>query len=189
MAGTTVSAGATGPVIAAPTNARPAANLGASPSGFLAMCFQTCRSGPVRLSLTDQETCKLTCENAASIVDTALDAAPLWFSPTATTPTPMPPVTPATPPTPGVKTAPVGTPTATPGTNPPASKAAPPGNTCDAARDTCTGACEKTRASCERGCKQKNATDRETCKLDCGEGTDLCRADCTAEHATCANRR
>lgn len=182
--------GAAGPIVAVPTSARPLAAPGTSPSGFLAMCFQTCRSGPVRLSPTDQETCRLTCEDAASFVELALDAAPLWFSPPAglaAAPQPAavaPATTPAVIPVSAKPVAP-----GKPATPPVAAPVAAPAQGCDGARDTCTGACDKVRGGCERGCKQKNATDRETCKLECSEGVSLCRADCISAHATCVNKR
>lgn len=159
-------------------------SLGVGPSSFLAMCLETCRKGPVKLSATDQATCRLTCENSASVVDVALDAVPSgWFAVA-----PAPTVMTAPRPAPVTVTA---TPSSTPPTRP--SAAGTPGTaaggSCLAARTTCESACAKVQALCERGCgKQKIETDRETCKLDCGENLGLCTADCTGAHASCVNR-
>jgi hypothetical protein len=88
---------------------------------------------------------------------------------------------PATPPAAGTPAATVGVKAPTPA----------PVNSCDGARDICSGACGKLKTRCEQGCrgKGKSATDRETCKLDCGESDGLCRADCVGDHATCVNGR
>ncbi|PCC66890.1 hypothetical protein SAMN02745121_00380 [Nannocystis exedens] len=175
---------ATGGPIAVATGSVAPPSLGVGPSSFLAMCLETCRKGPVRLKATDLATCRLTCENSASVVDVALDAVPTgWI-----TAAPAPTVMTAPRPAPATVTA---TPTATPPTRPPATSTpgAAAGGSCQAARTTCEGACVKVQAQCERGCsKQKIETDRETCKLDCGENLGLCTADCTGAHASCVNR-
>lgn len=177
------SAAPSGPIaVATGSLARP--SLGVGSSSFLAMCLETCRKGPVKLSATDQATCRLTCENSASVVDVALDAVPSgWFAVA-----PAPTVMTAPRPAPATVTA---TPTSTPPARPSAAGApgAAAGGSCQAARTTCEGACAKVQALCERGCgKQKVETDRETCKLDCGENLGLCTADCTGAHASCVNR-
>lgn len=164
----------------------PVAGGTVAPMGFLPMCLQTCRRGPVRLRPTDIETCRLTCENAASLVDFAFDAIPSpWMSVPTAAPEAVAVKLPGPPALAGGRPPAVAGP---PVSAPPVS--APPG-TCEEALTTCKGACEKLRTSCERDCGRGrlNATDRESCKLDCGTGVELCRADCTGDHATCANRR
>ncbi|WAS98727.1 hypothetical protein [Nannocystis punicea] len=175
---TAVTGGATSGPVAVATGSVAPPSLGVGPSSFLAMCLETCRKGPVKLSATDQATCRLTCENSASVVDVALDAVPSgWFAAPAltvmTAPRPAPVTASAT-----------GTPApARPMTTPAA------GGSCQAERATCESACGKVRAQCERGCgKQKVKTDRETCKLECGENLGLCTADCAGAYASCVNR-
>lgn len=179
----TPSAAPSGPIAVA-TGAVVRPSLGVGPSSFLAMCLETCRKGPVPLSATDHATCRLTCENSASVVDVALDAVPSgWFAAA-----PAPTVMTAPRPAPTTVTA---TPTSTPPARPSVAGATgtAAGGSCQAARTTCEGACAKVQAQCERGCgKQKVETDRETCKLDCGENLGLCTADCTGAHASCVNR-
>jgi len=191
------SAPPSGPIAMA-TGARPPAptSLGVAPSSFLAMCLETCRKGPARTKATDQATCRLTCENTASVVDVALDAVPTgWFAPTLTMSAAPRPANVA------VTATPTGTPsvahhlptTTATGTPPPVhhppTTPATPGASCAAAKATCEGACAKVQATCERGCgKQKVETDRETCKLECGENQGLCAADCVGAHASCVNR-
>jgi hypothetical protein len=179
-------------LVAKPTGSD-TSTLGASSAGFLSMCMQSCRSGPVKLSETDQATCQLTCENAATVVDFAVDAAPTMWMGIAPTPTlfaqPKQPTT-ATPPATGAPPA-SATPAATVGVKAKQPATPAPASTCDAARGVCSDACGKVQKRCEQGCKGKglSATDRETCKLECGEADGLCRADCVADHATCVNRR
>lgn len=193
LPGTTPGLPATGTLSVPGLTARPTgsdtATLGASSAGFLSMCMQSCRSGPVKLSETDQATCKLTCENAATVVDFAVDAAPTMWMGIAPSPTLFAPPQPVKPPAAGTTpagTAAGGTPAATIGVRTPA-----PASSCDASREVCSDACGKVQKRCEQGCKGKgmSATDRETCKLECGESDGLCKADCVADHATCVNRR
>jgi len=148
--------------------------------GFLDRCRATCQPGRNEREATDVESCKLDCENMASV----LDVASLWI-PEAWDGRPS---TPASTPTPAV--APVKPPVIARRT--PAARAEPAPSlraTCGPTLERCRATCVKTESKCTKACGRKHVieTDRETCKLGCGTDQEVCQGDCLTAVSTCVN--
>ena len=157
--------------------------------GFLTRCHATCKPGRNEREATDHESCKLDCDNMASVLDIASTWIPeAWDGRPADAPgAPGAPQVAAAAP---VVPAPVASPIRTPRTTVPRSEPAPSQRaTCGPTLERCRATCVKTETRCTRACGRKHVieTDRETCKLGCGTDQEVCQGDCLGATATCVN--
>lgn len=151
--------------------------------GFLNRCHATCKPGHDERAATDHESCKLDCDNMASVLDLASTWIPeAWDG----RPAGVPILAAAAP----VVPAAVPPPVRTPRTSAPRSEPAPSLRaTCGPTLERCRATCVKTETRCTRACGRKHVieTDRETCKLGCGTDQEVCQGDCLTATATCVN--
>ncbi|HEY0139017.1 MAG TPA: hypothetical protein VGB85_33250, partial [Nannocystis sp.] len=163
----------------APTTTTPGAAVArtaADRPGFLARCHATCKPGRGEREATDYESCKLDCNNMASVLDVASVWVPeAWDGRPAVAAPPVVPVEPGpvvTRPAPPRRAAP-----------------APARATCGPTLEKCRASCVTSETKCAQKCSRKHIqeTDRETCKLGCGTDQEVCQGDCLSATATCVN--
>ena len=178
-AGTTTPTTATTPTT--PTTLAPTAadaRTVADQPGFLDRCYATCKPGRNEREATDHESCKLGCNNMASVLAIAsVWIPPAWDGRPSVLAAPGPPVAPAPP----VVTRPA-----------PLRRGAPAPSlraTCGPTLAACRATCVTTESKCGKKCGRKHIpeTDRETCKLGCGTDQEVCQGDCLSATATCVN--